>query len=437
MVKATRKRENNGSESDVHTIKSSGEIFSDGSSIELITSPDGETLLLLYCTGERTEIAREIRCGEHVYQPVALHSSLRRALRFPTGIVDCVDGATLFREIVELQQEFGGVSEYGAFSVAAWDFASWLADVLPSPPLLLVSGSKLSPAITLFRLNRCLCRRGLVLAEISRSALASLPMELRPTIMVAQPELSDRFWSIWTASNHRGTFIPGPRGTVLDVVGSRALFTGPDGTSRCTDNAIHISLPPECSNIARLDDRQEKQIAAKYLPQLLRYRVDFLRRLRDSGFAKSEASFSNGDFAGTLKFCLPDGPAVTDGVGRLVRQEEEDRERRLACDLGAVIVEVLWTKLQDSRADLGVSRIADFANAILRLRGENREYSAPEVGWQLRQIGIPRHSGRDGNSVRFSQEIWRRVHELAQIYRLRLPPHPNSCLQCARQGVEN
>jgi hypothetical protein len=431
LAKATRKREKSGSDSGVHTIKTSAELFPDGSSIELVGSADGERLLLLHCNGKRTEIAEEVRFGGHVYQPLELHSSLRRALRFPTGIADFVDGGALFRELVDLQQEYAGVSVTAASWAATWDFTTWLADILPSPPPLVVSGIDLTHANKFFGLNRCLCRRALVLGDLSRQALTSLPMELRPTLMIARPDLSKKILSLCNASNYRNTFIPGRRGTVLDAACSKAFFIGTNASSHSIDHAIHVSLPPVSANLTPLDDRREKQIADKFQPQMFRYRVDFFRRLRESTFAKSEGNFSTGDFAGTLKSCLPNGPAVTERVGRLLDQEKQDRERRLSCDLGAVIIEVLWTKLQDPRADIAVARIAEFTDAILQSRGESWVYSAAELGWQLRDLGIPRHSGRNFNSVRFSRETWKRLHDLAQILGLRLPPHPDNCAYCA------
>ncbi len=72
--------------------------------------------------------------------------------------------------------------------------------------------------------------------------------------------------------------------------------------------------------------------------------------MRGSGSAKAEANAATGDFAGGIKLCLLEEPAVIEGVARLLHQEQENRERRLSCDLDAAIVEVLWTKLQDRKA---------------------------------------------------------------------------------------
>jgi hypothetical protein len=169
----------------VRTITTSSEIFPDGSFIELVGSADGENLALLHWNGQCASIAPEIRHAGRVYKPVELDASIRRAIRLASGVADYIAPGALFRELADLFQQYIGVPETEAFLIAAWNVTSWFSDCLPSPPPLVVSGPDLSHAIKLFRLNRSLCRRGLILAGITRSALGWLPMELRPTMMIA------------------------------------------------------------------------------------------------------------------------------------------------------------------------------------------------------------------------------------------------------------
>ena len=416
----------------VPTVATSAEVFADGSAIELVSSADDESLALLHWSGDRTIIAKEIRRDGILYKPVDLHPSFRRAIRIPCGIADVVVPGPLFRELAELSREYVGVSETEALKIAAWNVTSWFPDLLPNPPALVVSGEELSQAMKLFRLNQCQCRRGIIVADIDRRALASLPMELRPTVMIAKPELSDRFWSLWNAATYRGSFIPGPRGTVLDVVCSKALFTGTNGVSRWADNAIHVVLPPTRSNLPPLDERQQKTIGDKYLPQLLRYRLEHLQIVRETSPAGKESDFPTGDLASNLRLCMPDEPGLTQDLGTLLREEEGDRLDRLSFDPNAVMIEVLWSKVQDPRGSITVAKLADTVNALLLSRGANRVYSPEEIGWKRRQLGIARGKGPDANSIRFSPETSKRVHELARLFGLDLPPHPDTCIFCGK-----
>jgi hypothetical protein len=435
LAKSARKTTSTASKRDMPTVNTSGEVFPDGSAIELIGSADGESLALLRWDGERATIASEILHGGRLYRPLDLHASIRRAIRLPKKAADSGIPGALFREVSGLFEDYLGVSADEAFLAASWNATSWFVDCLPNPPPLLVSGSDLGQAIKLFKLIRCLCRRGLILAEVTRSALESLPMELRPTMMIAQPKLSDRLWSLLGASNYRGSYISGRRGVVLDLVSSRALFMGINGTSRWTDNAIHLALPPVRSNLARLDGREEEKIADRFLPQFLRYRLDHLQTVRESSSAESEVKFSTGELARDLRLCVPDEPDVTHGLVRGLDMQKEDRMQRRFCDPNLAIIEVLWTELQEPPIEISIEDLANSTNSLLRSRGVTCCFSPEEVGWKLKQMGFHRDKKRDHMVLQFSRDTSQRVHYLVETFGLDFPPHPNTCVHCAKRQV--
>jgi hypothetical protein len=418
------------SEGAIRTVTTSSEIFADGSAIELVASADGEDVALLRWDGERASIVSQLEHSGRVYKPPYLHASILRAVRLPGTIADYGAPGALFREITTLFEEYGGLSASGASLLTYWNASTWFADHLPSPPALTVSGPDLSQAITLFQLIRCVCRRGLILGEMTRSAFGSLPMELRPTMMIAQPELPRRLWSLWSASNYQGTFIPGSRGTVLDVVGSKAIFTGLNGTSSWGDHTLHLALQPTPSKLPRPDGREQQRIADKFLPQLLKYRLLHLGSVRESCFAHGEVKYATGELGRNLLACVADESELAKSLVPHLEAQEQDRLQRRSCDPSLAIVEVLWTKLDNSQGEIGISRLADLTNALLLSRGAGRTYGPEELGWKLRQMGISRHKGRDSMVVRFSRETSLRVHKLARGFGLNLSPHPNTCTDC-------
>jgi hypothetical protein len=218
---------------------------------------------------------------------------------------------------------------------------------------------------------------------------------------------------------------------------SKALFTGTNETSRLVDNGIHLALPPGRSNLPRLDDRELDRIADKYLPRLLRYRFDHLQTVRESSFPTVEANFSTSESARNLRLCVPDEPepAGMESALALLLEQEQDRLCRFSCDPDCVIIEVLWGKLQDPQVEISTTQVADFTNALLLSRGADQVYNAVEVGWKLRRMGIPRRKGRDSMFVRFSRETIARIHKLAAAFGLNLPPHPTTCVDCAKPQV--
>src|SRR6266436_2129211 len=75
-----------------------------------------------------------------------------------------------------------------------------------------------------FQLFSCTSRRALGLAGVNRAALGVLPMHLRPTLLINQPDLPRSTWQLWLSSNHRGLHVPGKAGAVLDCVCSKQFF---------------------------------------------------------------------------------------------------------------------------------------------------------------------------------------------------------------------
>jgi hypothetical protein len=414
-------------------------MFSDRSIIELVTtgSVKGNKPALLFWNGHKGVVMSQIVCKGQIYRPIDLHSSLKNAIRFPVGAVSYGTTRKLFTEVARLFERHIGFSKPEATAIAIWSATTWFPDCLPSPPALLITGPAMSQAITLFRLLHCLCRHPLMLADVSRSAIRSLPMDLRPTLIVNQAHLSRTVTSLLWDSNYRGLFIPGRGGAVLDLVCSKAIFTAmADLPEQCNDQALHIALPPAHSELQPLDEREQDTIANRFQPRWLLYRLQHANKVCQARSAACGLTFPTLELARNLMACIPDEPEFVQALVPLLQSQEQDILARRSCDLSSAIVEVLWAKLHEPSREATVSQVADLANALLRHRGEIREYSAAEVGWKLRDLGIPRHRGRNSMAVQFSREISRRVHQLARGFALQSLKHcPNRCADCTEVQI--
>jgi hypothetical protein len=115
----------------------------------------------------------------------------------------------------------------------------------------------------------------------------------------------------------------------------------------------------------------------------------------------------------------------------LLRSLEQDKDAQRACDVHMAMMEVIWSPSHTDR-EIGLSRLTELTNALLRSRGEVFEYSANEIGWKLRSLGFHRHRNGQGMVVRFLQETRRLIHELAANWGLNLGKCA-SCTLCALQ----
>src|SRR3984893_1582099 len=278
-MKSECRTENNDTEGTSRIFRTFGEIFSDGSLIELVASVTGYLLNLLLWNGKATLIAPQVKHDGRIYQVQELPASIVQATRLPRKPVGYGTIQQLFRELADTFEEYLAFSKTAAELITYWVLTTWFCDCLSSPPAAWISGSDIGQAADLFSLLHCLCRRALKMTGVTRTGFLSLPMPFRPTLLVNQPSMSRGLQSLLCESNFRGSVIPGDRGTVLDVTSSKAVFVGMDGSAPSPSvGNLHVALFPPDHEVAPLDEQALNTIADYFLPRLLQYRLDHAQR---------------------------------------------------------------------------------------------------------------------------------------------------------------
>jgi hypothetical protein len=300
VAKPSHRTTTSTSDSESGIVRTSGELFDDGSVIELISSAIDNQLDLLFWHKGRKTIAPKIKYRDRVYQASDLDETLRRAIRFPKDADDYGTTKKFFAQIRILFEKHIGLTPPEGSLMTAWVCSTWLPDCVSSPPILMVSGPEVRSAITFLRLLACLCRRSLVLADVNRAGFLGL-MPLQPTLLVNQPSGSLKNFDLWKTSNYHGVYVAGNRGRVHNVVGSKAVFLGMAGTS--SDEAIHLALPSR-HQLPPLDAHSQAEIANRLQPQLAMYRVRNFRRVREFRCDMREPSFPNSELAQNLTACV-------------------------------------------------------------------------------------------------------------------------------------
>jgi hypothetical protein len=418
-VKTTYK--NTGFTAGTRTVRTFGEIFSDGSVLELVAPAAGEQPDLLLWDGTKTSISREIQHLGQVYTAEKLHSSILRATRFSREPVGYGTIRQLFTELVNTFEKFLAFSRSDAERATFWVLTTWFSDCLPSPPALWVSGADMSRAANFFGLLHCLCRRGLKVAGITRTGFLSLPMSLRPTLLVNQPSLSVGIQSLWRESNFRGLVVPGNRGAVLDVTSSKAIFTGMAGATQpsSAENFRFALLPPE-REAPLLNESALTAVSDYFLPRLLQYRLDQAQSVRESQVASADLKLPNSELARKLGACVQcDMDLALEVVQLLVSQDEEAD----CCNLDCAIIEVLWPRLHASlqgtaaptKMKIEAELPAD-VNTFLLSCGETVQYSREEIGIRVASLELTRKRTNAGTILLLGGVTNRRVHQLARSY---------------------
>jgi len=403
-----------------------GEVFEDGI-IDVVASTNQNGLDLLFYAGEKVHVAQEINHRGVLYRTPDLDLSIRQALRFPPGVTAYRSFTALFTNVVNLYREHFGLPEEVAIFAASWIFSSWIPELMVMPLTMCVTATA-SQVRNLHRLFRCLCRRPLMVAELSRR----LPFYLHPTLLIDDPKLSPKACAFWSAANSHGVVVPEKGGRLCELTCSKAVRLHPqDSADLWGEDAAHLVLLP--TEFSPLSDRLLEKITSEFQPQLEMYR---LRRLTGmERVVPTLSQFADFELARNLFACLPDDAEIVGNLTLLLESHRQEVLARRSRNPQLAIVEAVWVPAH-SPGKMSVGEITERVNAILRARDEMYVFNSWEIGWLLRKLHLHSRSTREGRVLRFSTEICRRLHQLARELGLKLPIVP-SCEECKEpQAIE-
>jgi hypothetical protein len=179
-----------------------------------------------------------------------------------------------------------------------------------------------------------------------------------------------------------------------------------------------------------LDQRVQDEIASHFQPRLLMYRLKNISKLEKAQVDLSNFTRTMRPLARTLAMCFPGSPKLAGEVVELLQPQNEEIRARRFLDPRCAIVEILLAVTHEAKQrELIVDELTKQVNALLWTRGERVEYSAETVGWQLRGLGLPRHTSSAGRQVILDRENSKRIHLLAQGFEM-LTVRVEGCPDC-------
>jgi hypothetical protein len=409
-----------------------GEILPNGEILDLVESDSGNRVELVRWDGTNYEIGPQFQAGSTIYQAPRLHPSLLDATRFAPRPAEYGDALKLFWKIVDLFRRHIGLSREHAVFMVRVAFSSWFPDCSARPVTVCISGLMMDQIMKLFRLFHVVGRRAFMVAQLS----TNLPLFLRPTLLINVPRVTPRTGEFWTASNYRGTVIPGSRGTMCNISCSKIIYCATEAAGRVwAPEAIHIALPPMSQEFPSLTELEEAQLAAEYQPQLLMFRLRNLSSSRQPILSAPQSTLGRLSLVGYLPACIDEDPEIAEAVTPLVDAHDQEMRAWRARDPHLAIVEAIWSAAHKKR-EISTAEITGRVNALLRKRGEILRYNSQEIGWKLRKLGLSRQSNGKCKVVRFSHEKRRQIHQLAARFGLQLPKIAD-CEDCKRtQPIE-
>lgn len=348
------------------------------------------------------------------YVPVDIDLTVRRSIRFAERADSFDSSRKLFDDLCGVIKLYTELPERFVFLVAHVVRASWFSDYSDSWISLAITGPPSYQGQQLFRLLLCLCRRPLLLAEVSLPALCALPMDLCPSLFIDRSDFSPQLQRVLRATQARG-----------HVAWKGKLVRTRCTTVVCTDvslnypgsgwSGIEIPAIPTCPALPVLTQHIEQRIADEFQPKLLMYRVSNHRQVMDSAFDVPAFTPPVRDVARYLGACVVDDPDLQAGIVNLMKEEDEQVHEAFSADLVRIVLDAMLRLChKPDKASAFVGEITTAANEILEQRGEALELKPRLVGSKLRLLGLATtRLDASGRGILLLDSVRKRIHEMA------------------------
>jgi hypothetical protein len=299
--------------------------------------------------------------------------------------------------------------------LAYWAIATWFADRLTGFPSVVISGP-VSTADLLLRTLMAVCRRPVLLGELSPAILRKLPIdELTPTLLIREPRLNRQMSALLNASNQPWyLFLSGK--TFQRLYCPKCIYVG-EGLKNASDmsTSIRINLTGNEFRPDYLLPTDEE--VTSFQNRLFSYRLlnrdkIALPNVDVSGF-RPEISV----IADVLAAAIIDDPDLQRGVIELLKDRDEQSRVDRATGVNGLVLQAVLIHCHQKDQRKFVREIAATSNRLSAEDGESLKLSSETVGHILKNLGLyTRRLGNAGRGLVFDKATQSHAHSLGHEY---------------------
>ena len=371
-------------------LPTAGEVFDDGTFLELIREQPGTThLALLLQRGSTLKIADRHRLGSVTYVPATLSPGLLGHMHFPTRPRKYGSTATLFSALFELLKTTVGLDAREARVASAFVFATHFVDCLPIAPCLAITAAELADAVHFLRVLASLCRHAIPLASLQPADVWKLPSGLCPTLLLSQPVHTRSTLSCLWASQYRGFgVLHGDK--IIDSQLAKAMILDEETPQEFLQiPAAQIFLAPARNALPVLDDSALREIAGQFQPKLLAYRFKNHAAVRRCAFDLTQFAGATRQMARTFCACFANDTQLQASVVSALRPQDEAARGARWMRLDSLVAEALLVGCHTPEiTSIRVGELTNTVNGILAGRGDGVKVSSRRVGAILRSLNF-------------------------------------------------
>jgi hypothetical protein len=419
-------------------IVTAGEVFSDGTILELVrdTSDPTQSALLRW-DGANATIARRVEQNGRVYVPVTAEPNIFEGLRLPSGIAPYGSTRELFTAVTSIFTMYCGLPTRYAELTAASLISTFFVDCLRLAPCLFIVGPAKIEATRFLRLYGNLCRHPLLLTDPDVAGLTSLVARLHPTVILYQSELTSPVVRFLRASQ-RPDFHVVRNGKPLDLFCAKAIYLEHCVPPEWAGDVVEIPVVPVRSKLPEWGLDAERDVAETLQAKLLAYRLTNRNCVAKSSYDVPESTINASELARGLGSCIVEDEELRNRImGHLRPQDQVARVER-AWQLESLVIEALLFVCHQGPDDsVTVGYVTKLVNGILEARGEITRFKPRKVGPRLAALKILTERDGNGYGFRLFNETRERIHELAQAFDVpSVQDGVRRCEYCPAKGVK-
>ncbi len=420
----------------------------DGTLVELVedsNDPDC-ACLAVWKDGETRLVGRLERDGRELI-PLPRKNELLGHVRLPRGVLPYESVQALLSRLECLISQCVDVDEKYLPVLADFVLSTWFVDQLPVAPYLSVVGLPQSGKTTLLRVLSLVCRRPLLIADITPASFYHACARFMPTLLIdeARSVGCDRILRLLRSGTTRD---------VLAVRNNRSFYPygakviswleppdDPGLNSRCV--LISMSAAKNTALVS-VDEPQVQQSAADLQAQLLRFRFESYKKLQLGRISGDEILRPRTrDILLALSAAHAHDAKRTERLLEFFQSGQGVPPEPLGPEQNAVLSALFAvTHLQKDFSSMRVGDLTRIVNLFLARAGEHLRLAPRKVGAVLTSLHCCTRSRTNaGLAISVNRQDAEKLHQLAARYGIDgfadecLPISLDHCSLCRTTGL--
>jgi hypothetical protein len=422
----------------------------DGTLVELLEDPanPNRTLLGIW-QGREVHLVDRLEQDGQLFIPLARNSEILRHIRLPKDAKPYDSVQELLRRLETFISQCVAVDEQHVAILADFVLSTWFIDRFSVAPYLSVVGLPQSGKTTLLRVLSLVCRRSLLMADITSAGFYQACTRFMPTLLIDETATvanSRALGHILRSGTTRGC-VAVRRNHAFHSFGAKVMSwlespNDPALNSRC------ILIPMSESKgtaLVRTEEPEVQQAAAELQAQLLRFRFENYKTVRPVPVPGDEdLRPRTRDLLRVLSAAHAD-VSRSERLLRFLESGQGVQPEPLSPEQNA-FVRALFSAVH-IREDFGriwISDLTQRVNTFLELAGEQLRIQPRKVGAVVTSLGFSSHTRTNsGWVISLTRKDAERLHQLAVCYGIdgiadSFPKgiSPEECSLCLAAGLD-